>query len=73
MGGMLMANSFSRVVIQHTCFDASERDIYSASVAEVAMVFCFWLTQETGEALNKMKKPVHDFLSFLSEAQSVLA
>src|SRR6266704_2583949 len=56
-----------------SCLDVSDRLMYSASVEDRVIVFCFFETQLTGAPANFTGLPVTNFLVVLSAAQSASA
>src|SRR6267142_2077622 len=70
---ILYPNSPYKDFIHASCFMVSDKLIYSASVDDRAMVFCFLETQLTGPPANFIRYPVTDFLPFTSEPQSASA
>ena len=66
-------NSFKKEHIQISCLHVSERDMYSASVEESAIVFCALLFQKIAVPLSNTKFPVVDRQDFRSDAQSASA
>ncbi|KAI0504645.1 hypothetical protein KFK09_015597 [Dendrobium nobile] len=63
-------NSCTRRRSQITSEVAAERDRYSTSVEDLAMVTCFLTVQETRFGPRKVQNPEMDLRSELSEAQS---
>ena len=53
-------NSFRKECIQTSCLHVSDRDMYSASVEESAIVFYALLFQEIAVSLSNTKYPVVD-------------
>ena len=70
---IFIPNSFKNERIQTSCLDVSERDMYSTSVDDRAIVFCALLFQEIAAPLSNIKYPVLDRRDILSDAQSASA
>ena len=66
-------SSFKKECIQTSCLHVSDRDMYSASAEESAIVFCTLLFQEIAVPLSNTKYPVVDHQDFRSDAQSASA
>ena len=59
--------------MQTSCLHVSDRDMYSASVEESAIVFCALLFQEIAVPISNTKYPVVDCQDSRSDAQSASA
>ena len=70
---IVIPSSFRNECIQTNCLDVSERDMYSASVDDRAIVFCTLLFQEIAAPLSNIKYLVLDCWDVLSDAQSASA
>ena len=70
---IVIPSSFKNERIQTNCLDVSERDIYSTSVDDRAIVFCTLLFQEIAAPLSNIKYLVLDHRDVLSDAQSASA
>ena len=70
---MLNPNSSYRCSTQRICLQQSDADMYSDSVDDNAVIFCFLDDHRIGTPASIIKLPLTAFLPTVSEAQSASA